>query len=61
MAVAAPSAPVAPATPTNHTGLYVAVAVVGSVAVSGTPVAPVVAALLGVALIYQLNLLLQGK
>lgn len=42
-------------------GLYVGVALVSGIGLSGTRAAPVIAALLGVALIYQLNLLLQGK
>lgn len=65
--VATPVAPAAPAAPSilsnvgPDSGLWVGVALVGGIALSGTRAAPIVAGILGVALIYQLQLLLQGK
>lgn len=56
----APSAPQAPAAPYSS-GWYVFGALVTGILLAGTRAAPVAAGILGVALIYQLNLLLEGK
>jgi len=42
-------------------GWYVTIACVGGILVANTKIGPVWYSILGVALIYQLNLLLQGK
>lgn len=42
-------------------GWYILVACVGSVLVSGTRIAPIAVGILGVSLIYQLNLMLKKK
>lgn len=46
---------------TLTTGWYVAATVVTSILVSGTKVAPLALGFMGIALIYQLQLMLQGK
>lgn len=56
----APSAPsTTPDTVTD--GWYIAVACVGSILLANTQFAPILAGLLGVGLIYQLNSLLEGS
>lgn len=57
----APAAPTSNSVLSPDSGLWVGVALIGGMMLSGTRAAPVVAGLLGVGLIYQLQLLLQGK
>ena len=57
---APPNPPQAPAAPYSS-GWYVFGALVTGILLAGTRAAPVAAGILGVALIYQLNLLLEGK
>jgi hypothetical protein len=42
-------------------GYWVAIGCLGSILLANTPVAPFALGIIGVALIYQTNLLLQGK
>ena len=45
----------------GNSGLFVGVALIGGILLSGTPAAPLALGILSVGLIYQLQLLLQGK
>ena len=53
--------PIAPSTFVMTDGWYVAIACVSGVMVANTRIGPIAFGILTVALIFQLNLLLQGK
>lgn len=57
---AAPGAPAAPNLGSSTAGIYVAIATIGGILVSGTQLAPIACGLLGVALIFQIQGILTG-
>jgi hypothetical protein len=56
----APGSPTAPKAPSGSSGIYVGIATIGAILVSGTQFAPIAAGLLGVALIFQLQGIISG-